>query len=60
MLSFGLQLVSSCVSGNDQGDVLGRRCNDELTMKDADSSDPEALRGTLIDLEKKVETLTRE
>jgi GAF domain-containing protein len=29
-------------------------------MKDADPSDPEALRGTLIDLEKKVAKLTRE
>jgi len=29
-------------------------------MKDADSSDPDALQGTLIDLEQKVETLTRE
>jgi two-component system, NtrC family, sensor kinase len=29
-------------------------------MKDADSSDPDPLQGTLIDLEQKVETLTRE
>jgi GAF domain-containing protein len=29
-------------------------------MKDADSSDPDALQGSLIDLEQKVETLTRE
>jgi hypothetical protein len=29
-------------------------------MKDADPSDPDALQGTLIDLEKKVAKLTRE